>query len=286
MATARSTVLSTPKLLEQIMVNLDQTTLITAATRVHSFWHRLIQTSPQIGKTILYPDWRPTLEPRCGFGRNDRLLLQCQHLVTGRQGREHTMNKGEFLESIPLPIYHTLEHDSSSPLKDMQVAHPPITKVRWHLNDRLVAATSQEELVDGPGFPATYTADFYFPDGVRVGQLYNMLSAGNHLCHVMWPEPGNHLRQASRSNTDHWADLEAEEANRDNMLLIRRVPVAVREGQTRDKVNLKVYQKNLVSLKGEYLDFDYVSQYGKAGAMRELIARMRGPELEADQWAA
>ncbi|KAI1378002.1 hypothetical protein F4677DRAFT_458741 [Hypoxylon crocopeplum] len=187
---ATQKVLNISELLNLILRQVPPRDLLTRAQRVCRQWREAITNTP-IPRQMLYL----SASPICSVGRrydkntiaafvfpplfNTRFLVAYgDNAYVDTQPRIMAVGRLalKFRQGI---LWKWLRHDAS--WRTMHMAQPPITKLHWEItrDDRL-DQDLPENLPDA-------TAVFSFPDGLRIGQLFDLIVATKSTCKITWP---------------------------------------------------------------------------------------------------
>ncbi|KAI4864052.1 hypothetical protein F4820DRAFT_449366 [Hypoxylon rubiginosum] len=226
-----------PELLENILVNLPVCDLLFNAQRVSKEWKSIVKRSPRIQKTL--------------FMKSSQ---------TSQDENQYTKNKilggilGNFFSlyfTSDEPDDFTMAHSQSSKIdlsefdyqlrfhyrpiwladnaswRSMFVSQPPITRVHWHMDigwDPMFFDCEK-------GMP-TMAAELHFPEGLRMGDYYDLIVATLGIRTVKWPS----LRPPKQSRGQHpsvpplppltvaqWNKERMGAAEKDGALLISQV---------------------------------------------------------------
>ncbi|KAI1808617.1 hypothetical protein F4811DRAFT_500049 [Daldinia bambusicola] len=177
--------------------------------------------------------------------------------------------------------------------RNMFVSQPPIQEIHWHLRrQNHPRREDQPEPESGP-LPATI-AVFKFPDGLRMGDFYDLVLGTISKCRITWPSleyrPGSFMDWDSQ-DPDTWDIDQLNKAFRAHAILIQKYVLLhdPPEYEQRDMfwnpTNLRKYHQNLVVVAlrawrqtaGGDVEWSYVSQGNDAAAMELFLGEAQEP---------
>lgn len=157
----QTAVISTPELLESILLQLDQRTLLISAQRVSRGWNSLIRESPAIQKALFFEQ-----DPTTGKCRRNPLLaaLFPPWFDTPTTGRGTNMWHPDVFAGLPLAASEKKDAflRRGASWRRMLTQQPAVTKLGY---------IEQEPQNRGDTFSR---AMIDFPEGLRMGALYDM----------------------------------------------------------------------------------------------------------------
>ncbi|KAI1759874.1 hypothetical protein GGR53DRAFT_512098 [Hypoxylon sp. FL1150] len=197
MASPQQRVLHTAELLEAILLNLGYWDLFFNAQHVSKQWNAAVTGSPILQQKIFirgiplpcpesaYPD---QLRFRVGYTKNPILEDRLPRLFgigIGHRPLEQE-NGGTWSSVTTSDITGGVNNISlsrwlrpSASWRQMQVAQPPIKNVYWHIR-------IGDDVI---GRVPMLLAEFKFPDGLRMGDYYDLVAGTSNGSHAfMWPD--------------------------------------------------------------------------------------------------
>ncbi|KAI1371214.1 hypothetical protein F4677DRAFT_317516 [Hypoxylon crocopeplum] len=183
MTSPQDGVLRTPELLEQVLCFVDYPDILVNAQRVSKHWNAVIKQSAPLQQglgfqsSFLQPTMHNTL-PTCGPPKSFANPSNTPGFPGNVPGR---MVERTLISDLggDLSEYSRRWLSQGASWRGIQVSEPPITKLSWLLYD-----DSIYKICD-----ATLTAEFVFPDGLCMGDLYDLVLGTKGLHGFMWPLP-------------------------------------------------------------------------------------------------
>ncbi|KAI1396018.1 hypothetical protein F4819DRAFT_504881 [Hypoxylon fuscum] len=256
MASSQDKVFGTTELLETILLYIKPTEALANTQRVSKRWKETISSSP-------------TFQQRCFFFK-----ASTKQLAAGRGTNDERYTKNHILARIHPNLFQVQVVDNQivdstdrlavhfgprlpyhSPPEVLQprwpaqigswrrmlLANPPITKLRWEI--RRMGEDSCSLL---PGL----VAEFNFPDGLRMGDLFDFIitTCGDHL--IIWPRRMNgEVRDYYHAPSPFrdWHNDNIKTADKDCVLFVKQRIVPLTPGYHRTPYMMK-YQSNLSKL--------------------------------------
>ena len=188
----RDEVFSTTELLEGILYQLDRRTLLVSAQRVCKRWQDLITTSVQLQQRLYFWPEREDLgtDDGCLRSRRQNPLLRTAFHLLFLDGFEVSTKEYKTLREMPIADMkdnrrrHLAFVREGASWRRMLVSQLPPRRIGF------VFATKHFH----PAAPYYKSCDFHLPQGLRMGQLYDMIHK------IIWGD-------GSPGRGDHWASI-------------------------------------------------------------------------------
>ncbi|KAI1762405.1 hypothetical protein GGR53DRAFT_422522 [Hypoxylon sp. FL1150] len=244
-------VFGTTELLEMIVAHLSASDLLLNVQLVSQNWNATVTHSPTIQK-FLFRRASPKPLTDARYEKNLLVALTLPEFFSTSYfiGNPDSKNPSPIdiadFQRMILGNEAWLRPDAS--WRDMHVAQPPITTLRWHV----LREDERDYRLRLPGI----AVEFKFPRGLRVEEYYDLLlgtTCQERSHYVWWPERYDSYNSYAEVGDETYAWLNGREAaaDRDGAILVeQRVhDYALEEGR-RDKLwnpsNLEKFHKNLV----------------------------------------
>ncbi|RYP62030.1 hypothetical protein DL771_009900 [Monosporascus sp. 5C6A] len=198
MATKASQVLNTPELLEAILLKLDIRTVISSAQLVNRQWHDLITKSPAIQQAIFF---KP-IEAADGAPLRNALLTELFPPFFGDSNkRRSVIDAFKELAMAREERLAAFKREDAS-WRRMLVQQPPVRELgKW-------------ERVSGmAGARHNFWSERY-PEGLRMGELYDLVAESEHEFRVFWGPLSDEALQGIGSRQRSWSPHQTEQLNR------------------------------------------------------------------------
>lgn len=240
--------MGTPELLEIILANLPACDLLCRAPRVSKEWKASIDRSPKIQKRVFKrADPNPHTTKR--FLQNMLIFPNVFNYPTlrfrGRRGPKPHINM-----CFNMPKNQSACRERYGSWREMQVARPPFTTLRWHVR----GADEMHKRLRLPGL----AVEFEFPEGLRLGDYYDLLCGTTFLqySHAAWGPlyVGSRKICLSGDAAQRWRSERRAAADRVGIILVEqrmysgsRVELDDREReQLSTPIDLEKFSTNLV----------------------------------------
>ncbi|KAI1140794.1 hypothetical protein F5Y05DRAFT_410642 [Hypoxylon sp. FL0543] len=219
--------LNIPELLDSILRHLPARELLTNTQRVSRDWNATINLTPILRQQqYLNPSQRVPEGVR--YVKNELAAFRIPDIF----GVRYTFTRGvwKFRHVKPAKVSSTRLRRSirgewydwtrsDHKWRNLQVAIPPITKVRWE-----VMREDREENDTLPFALPDAIAELHFPEGLRVGQLWDIIRITKGVHRIFWPSvtPGTLRRPALVGDReDDWLSQEAYNADSSYTLVLQ-----------------------------------------------------------------
>ncbi|OTA56917.1 hypothetical protein K449DRAFT_468206 [Hypoxylon sp. EC38] len=190
--------LKIPELLDSVLRHVPTRDLVTNAQLVNKDWEATINATPII-RQHGYRDQSNIVPAGARYEKNELAAFRipdifgvCYWLFRGRWGFRHEKPRDvsavRLARTIRGNLWHWLDHQDK--WRHLQVSLPSITKLHWEVTrlDRM-DETLPDELPHA-------IAELEFPRGLRVGDLWDLISITRGVHNVVWPTvKANELRQ-------------------------------------------------------------------------------------------
>ncbi|KAI1458566.1 hypothetical protein F4805DRAFT_423876 [Annulohypoxylon moriforme] len=194
-------VLGSPELLDLILQHVPERHLLTACQKVSHFWRAVITRAPIIRQSLfLDSSSSPVCRPVERYRKNDLIAF----LVPTLFSLKFTFRHGQWRrrhEIVPRPV---IPMRLTSSIRDgqvpdwmagrpqwdqMHVAQPTITTLRWEVT------RADRANRDIPDVLPCALAELRFPRGLRMGELWDLVTAMRGVLELAWPLPKKVVRQ-------------------------------------------------------------------------------------------
>ncbi|KAI8966324.1 hypothetical protein F5Y11DRAFT_189651 [Daldinia sp. FL1419] len=187
MALAQDRVLKLTELLENIISGLDNREILLTAQLVCRRWKELIATSPKIQAVLFFRESSKPLT-RLIYAKNTIIAYVFPAFFNtafynGGSYCHHLKFSKISLDEICTYLYDSSVRgiwlNENASWRRMLVSQPPITAIHWHVS---------REDQDDPrvSLPGTI-AEFKFPDGLRMGDFYDLILGTRCDHEITWP---------------------------------------------------------------------------------------------------
>ncbi|KAI1371216.1 hypothetical protein F4677DRAFT_464464 [Hypoxylon crocopeplum] len=301
MASSQSRVFDTTELLEEILLGFNDRELLVNAQRVSTQWNTLIQNSPRLQQNLFYragPKCLGTIQPGDRYVKNPliAMVLPCLFNLMVRNGGEyvtHTDTSTITTRTLAWDLdadFRPQWLQQGATWRRMQIAKPPITKVFWHIT----RADEEDPEIKLPGT----VAKFVFPDGLRMGDYYDLLVGTKGTHQITWPDFEKNDLAKLQHNLDHvrqWRSNKRIQANTECALLIQQEVVEEMSDRrpSRDELwhprSLQCIHPNLAKLgrlevttdDQDAIHWKYVKHTaGSDSAMRQFLHAAQDPIID------
>ncbi|KAI1311079.1 hypothetical protein F5Y03DRAFT_343396 [Xylaria venustula] len=174
MPSSREAVLQTAELLQEILLNLDMRTLLTAAQRVSRQWRELVTSSPALQQALYF---EPMAESS-GIATQNPLLAEIFPLWFPKETQEEQLDVDEVDEIEEWPkVPEREDFDSLEMAQESRrhaFMHPTATWRRMLVRQPPVRSLGCWTVFHGRGGDHHEFALHEFPDGLRMDHLYDL----------------------------------------------------------------------------------------------------------------
>ncbi|KAI0122253.1 hypothetical protein F4814DRAFT_203605 [Daldinia grandis] len=255
---ARNRALNIPEILETILWGMEDRDVLINAQRVSKRWQATIMGSPKIQASLFLRGIPRSLNAE-RYTKNHLVAYFWPKLFNATlfpygsypgHTKSSFMTLDEIRTSLDYGIREVWLVENAS-WRQMLVSQPPITKIHWQVR--------REDLED-PQVPLPSTvAEFNFPDGLRMGDYYDLVLGTRCYHEIIWPNAGPGYGRRDYRNNDNpaeqWEHDEMRRAYGQRAILIRQrvheesLGLYFKRHSFWNQANLHVYHRNLTSLK-------------------------------------
>ncbi|KAI0844963.1 hypothetical protein F5Y00DRAFT_273442 [Daldinia vernicosa] len=296
---AQERVFEIAELLEKILSSVNKTELLVNMQRVSKQWRDVIKGSPSLQKGLFFRASPNSMTPYKRYIKNLKLASVALPFFSVYLFERNDSEDRPFTHVWMRDIIWHFHSDIIKPWlfedaswRDMYVSQPPIKRIFWQIR-------RDDQMCHGLSLPTTI-AEFEFPEGLRMGDYYDLIlgTRGRHQVSwpstEKWPRGRNDPEPQSRINPDseaRWKEDVRSRAYKEHAIVVEQHIVAEEANPkpSRDEYwnpkDLRKYQPNLRMVKElEAKKTDGVMNWGYKWLGKDSASGMKMFLHRAQKW--